>query len=88
MANIRADWDTHWTDYAGSWLAAQKEVERVGEHRLSGARLPRDRVEARAGPQFGPSDQQQVLDAQLQEHASGLPTRSDGAALLRRGEAL
>ena len=48
--------------------AAEQEVERVGEHGLARARLPREDVQAWAEAQLGPLDQQEVLDAQLVEH--------------------
>ncbi len=43
-------------------LAAHQQVERVRQHRLPRPGLPGDRVQARAQPQFGPVDQQKVLD--------------------------
>ena len=49
-------------------LAAEQQVERVGEHGLAGARLPREHVEPRAERELGPFDQQQVLDAELVQH--------------------
>ena len=53
----------------------------MGEHGLARARLPREDVQARAEAQLGPLDQQEVLDAQLVEHASdGLPAARDGSA--------
>ena len=61
-------------------LAAEQEVERVGEHRLARAGLAGDRGQARPRPQLGALDQQQVLDAELQEHAAGIPARPDGAS--------
>ena len=48
--------------------AAEQQVERVGEHGLAGARLPREHVQPGAEPQLGPLDQQQVLDTQFAEH--------------------
>ena len=57
-------------------LAAQQQVERVGEHGLARAGLPRQGVQARAEAQLGALDQQQVLDAELVEHRlDGLPRR-------------
>ena len=65
-------------------LAAQEQVERVGQHGLARARLPRDRVQPVAGPQVGPVDEQEVLDAQLQEHrplsTSGRGRSAEGLA--------
>ena len=65
-------------------LAAHQQVERVREHRLAGAGLAGDRVQARAEPELGALDQQQVLDPELVEHAPvlarGLPTDSASAA--------
>ena len=71
-----------WADDARPGPAAQKQVERVGQHGLAGAGLPRDRRQPGPRPQLGPLDQQEVLGAQLQEHGSGLPARPDGAAPL------
>ena len=69
---------------ARPWLAAQQQVERVGEHGLAGAGLPRQGVEPRAEAQFGALDQQQVLDAELVEHRlDGLPPARDGPGALR-----
>ena len=42
----------------------------MGEHGLAGPGLPGDRVQPLAEPQFGPLDQQQVLDPQLAQHAA------------------
>jgi hypothetical protein len=53
---------------AGARAAAQEEVERVREHRLARARLAGEHVEARGEAQLGPFDEEEVLDAQLQEH--------------------
>ena len=52
----------------GARAAAQQEVERVGEHRLARARLAGEHVETRGEAQLGPFDEEEVLDAQLQEH--------------------
>ena len=57
---------------------AEQQVQRVGEHRLARAGLAREHVEARPESQLGPFDQKEVLDAQLQQHASGVPTAGDG----------
>ena len=54
----------------GARLAAEQQVERVGQHRLARAGLARDRVQPGPEPQLGPLDQQQVLDAQLEQHAA------------------
>ena len=67
------------TDNAGARLAAQQQVERVGEDGLPGARLAGDRIQARPRPHFGTVDQQQVLYPKLKEHLSGVPAGSDGA---------
>ena len=40
------------------------------EHGLARAGLARDGVQAGREPQFGPLDQQKVLDSQLEEHAT------------------
>ena len=64
-------------------LAAQQQVERVGEDGLARPRLPRQRVQTRPEAQFGALDQQQVLDAELVEHGlDGLPAAGDGSAVL------
>ncbi len=52
-------------------LAAQEQVERVREHGLARTRLARDRGQAGSRAQLGALDQQQVLDPELEEHASG-----------------
>ncbi len=49
-------------DDAGARLAAQQQVERVGEHGLARAGLPGERAQALARAQLGALDQQQVLD--------------------------
>ena len=67
-------------DDSGPGLATKQQVERVREHGLAGARLAGDRREPAAGAKLGPLDQEQVLDAQLEEHRSGVPVRPDGAA--------
>ena len=51
-------------------LAAEQQVDRVGEHGLARPRLPRQGVQARAEAQLGALDQQEVLDAKLVEHRS------------------
>ena len=51
----------------------------MGKHRLSRPGLPRDRVQARAEPQFGPLDQQQVLDPQLAQHENRFSSASGGS---------
>ena len=66
--------------------ASQQEVERVGEDRLPRAGLAGDGREPLTGPQLGPLDQQEVLDAQLEEHGSGLPAGPDGAVRMSRAE--
>ena len=52
----------------GARAAAQQQVERVREHRLARARLAGEHVETRGEAQLGPFDEEEVLDAQLQEH--------------------
>ena len=64
----------------GARLAAQQQVERVREHGLARAGLAGDRAQARPRPQLGALDQQQVLDAQLEEHGPGISAPPDGAA--------
>ena len=56
---------------AGARLAAEQQVERMGEHRLARTGLAGEDVEARTEAQLGPLDQQQVLDSQLVQHAAG-----------------
>jgi hypothetical protein len=58
----------------------EQEVERVGEHGLPRAGLAGHHRQAGAQAQLGALDQQQVLDAQLAEHAHGLPPGSDRLA--------
>ena len=53
--------------------AAQQQIERVGEHRLAGAGLAGEDVQAGAEPELGALDQQQVLDAKLVKHGRGVP---------------
>ena len=53
----------------GARLAAQQQVERVGEHGLPRAGLAGEHVEPRPEAKLGPLDQQEVLDAQLVQHA-------------------
>ena len=57
-----------WAHDPGARLAAQQQVERVGQHGLARAGLAREHVQPRPEPQLGPLDQQQVLDAQLFQH--------------------
>ena len=56
-------------DDAGPRPAAEQQIERVGQHRLARAGLPRQDVEPRREAQLGLLDQQEVLDAELVEHA-------------------
>ena len=63
----------------------------MGQHGLARAGLPRQDVEARRQAQLGPLDEQEVLDAQLAQHAPGCTsaarrTRATrGAAVAPRG---
>ncbi len=50
-------------------LGAEEEAQRLGEDRLAGARLPRDRVQAGRELELGLADEDEVLDAQPAEHA-------------------
>src|SRR5579863_8015286 len=50
------------TDYPGTSAAAEQEVEGVRQHRLAGAGLAGDHVEAAGELEAGVLDQQQVLD--------------------------
>ncbi len=67
-------------DNAAAGTAAQEEIEGVREQGLAGAGLAREHVKSRGEPELGPLHQQQVLDAQLIEHARGVPGGSDGSA--------
>jgi hypothetical protein len=58
---------------------AEQEVERVGEHGLARPGLPRQHVQPAREPQFGPLDEQEVLDAQLAEHCHGVAAAPDGS---------
>ena len=58
-------------DDSGFCPAAEQQVERMGEHGLARSGLAGEHVEARREAQLGPLDQQEVLDAQLGEHAPG-----------------
>ncbi len=58
-------------------LAAHQQVERVRQHRLAGSGLAGDRVEPSPEAQFGPLDQQQVLDSKLAQHAFCVATGAD-----------
>ena len=58
-------------------LAAHQQVERVRQHRLAGPGLAGDRVKPLPQPQFGPLDQQQVLDPQLAQHRICVATEAD-----------
>ena len=76
-------------------LAAQQQVQRVGEHGLPGAGLAGQDVQPLAQAQLGPFDQEQVLDAKLFQHEGGCitgvrrsprvsaPPRASGAELRR-----
>ena len=55
-------------DDSGLRLAAQQQVEGVGKHGLARAGLSGDHREPVPGPHLGILDQQQVLDAQLEQH--------------------
>ena len=65
---------------SGARLSAEQQVQGVRENRLARPGLARDRRQPRTGPQLGPLDQEQVLDAQLEEHQAGVPAPPDGAA--------
>ena len=60
----------------GARLAAEQQVERVREHGLARPRLAREHVEPGREAQLGPLDQQEVLDAQLFQHAAGSTSRT------------
>ena len=66
---------------AGLRATAEQQVERMGEHRLAGAGLPRQHVQPGRQPQLGPLDEQEVLDAQFAEHPDGVSARPDGTAV-------
>jgi len=57
------------TDYSSTRATSEQQVERVGEHRLAGARLAREHVQPGRQPQLRALDQQEVLDVQLLDHA-------------------
>ncbi len=59
--------------------AAQQQIERVGEHRLAGPGLAGEDVQPRSEAQLSTLDQQQVLDAQLLQHASRCSSAGDGS---------
>ncbi len=69
----------------GPRLPAHDQVQRVGQDRLAGAGLPRDRVQARPEAELGPLDQEQVLDPQLEEHALVVRPRADGLGAYEAG---
>ncbi len=74
-------------DDAPARLAAEQQIECVRQHRLAGAGLAGDHVQARTEHQLGRLDQQEVLDAQLGEHAAQLTsqTRRTSSRLRREG---
>ena len=55
---------------AAARLAAQQQVERLRQHRLPGAGLARDRVQPAVEGELRALDQEQVPDAQLDQHAA------------------
>ena len=59
----------------GPRLAAEQQVERVGEHGLARARLAGEHVQARPEAQLGALDEQEVLDTQLVEHGRRCTSR-------------
>lgn len=59
-------------------LGAEQQVERAGEHRFARAGLPGHDVQSGDEVQFGPLDQEQVLDAQLEQHEHRFASREDG----------
>ena len=70
------------TDDARSWLAAEQEIQRMGQDRLPRPRLAGDHREPRPGAQLGSLDQEKILDPQLEEHgvrSTNGPRRSDAA---------
>ena len=64
-------------------LATHQQVEGVGQHRLAGAGLAGDRVEALVEAQLGALDQQQVLDPKLAQHGPCVATEADRLSLDR-----
>ena len=62
----------------GAWAPAEQQIQGVSEDGLAGPGLAGDCDEARPEPQLGSLDQQKVLDAELEEHAAGLPAGGDG----------
>ena len=57
-----------WTDERRVATAPEQEADRLGEDRLAGARLARDRVEARRELELGAPDQHEVLDHEAAQH--------------------
>ncbi len=47
---------------------SHQQVEGMGQHRLAGSGLTRDRVQASTKTQLGTLDHEQVLDAQFEQH--------------------
>jgi hypothetical protein len=62
-------------DDPAACLAAEQQVERVREQRLSGAGLTGEDVQSLGQPKLGSLHQQQVLHAQLVQHAPRGTTR-------------
>ena len=72
----------------GARLAAEQQVERVREHGLARAGLAGEHVQAGPEAQLGPLDQQEVLDAQLVQHAAGCTSGSRRTGPPSRAELL
>ena len=65
-------------------LRAEQEAERLGEDRLAGARLSRDRVQPGRELELGLADEDEVLDAEPAKHAAIVDPRRDAAHSLFR----
>ena len=65
-------------------LRAEQEAERLGEDRLAGTRLSRDRVQPGRELELGLADEDEVLDAEPVKHAAIVDPRRDAAHSLFR----
>ena len=65
-------------------LRAEQQTERLGEDRLAGTRLSRDRVQPGRELELGLADEDEVLDAEAVKHAAIVDPRRDAAHSLFR----
>jgi hypothetical protein len=72
------------TDVCVVALRAEQEAERLGEDRLAGTRLSRDRVQPGRELELGLADEDEVLDAEPLKHAAIVDPRRDAAHSLFR----